>query len=139
MSRDLHGDPASALLEVLDSDHNTEFVDHYLDLEIDLSKVFFITTANSVENIPSPLRDRMEIIEIQGYTQMEKLQIAKNYLIKNQAEKNGLKINEFSIDDKSILEIINSYTRESGVRNLERQIGIVTRKIARRIKKSFLN
>ncbi len=133
LSSDFKGDPLSALLEVLDSEQNTEFVDHYLDLEIDLSKIFFITTANSIENIPSPMLDRMEIIEIQGYTQMEKLQIAKNYLIKNQAEKNGIKVSDFSLSDKTILDIINNYTRESGVRNLERQIGKVTRKIARSI------
>lgn len=131
LSSDFKGDPSSALLEVLDSDQNTEFVDHYLDLEIDLSKVFFITTANTIDNIPPPLLDRMEIIEIQGYTQMEKLQIAKNYLIKNQSEKNGINPADFSISDEILLKIINSYTRESGVRELERQIGNVTRKIAR--------
>ncbi len=133
LSSDFKGDPSSALLEVLDSDQNTEFVDHYLDLEIDLSKVFFITTANTIDNIPPPLLDRMEIIEIQGYTQMEKLKIAKNYLIKNQSEKNGINPKDFSISDEILLEIINSYTRESGVRELERQIGNVTRKIARSI------
>ncbi|MCK5003591.1 MAG: endopeptidase La [Candidatus Aminicenantes bacterium] len=131
LSSDFKGDPSSALLEVLDSDQNMEFVDHYLDLEIDLSKVFFITTANSIDNIPSPLLDRMEIIEIEGYTQMEKLQIARNYLIRNQSEKNGIKPADFSISDEILMEIINSYTRESGVRELERQIGNVTRKIAR--------
>ncbi|MCK5222551.1 MAG: AAA family ATPase, partial [Candidatus Aminicenantes bacterium] len=131
LSSDFKGDPSSALLEVLDSDQNSEFVDHYLDLEIDLSKVFFITTANSIENIPSPLHDRMEIIEIQGYTQMEKLQIAKNYLVRNQSEKNGIEPIAFSISDEILLTIINDYTRESGVRELERQIGKVTRKIAR--------
>ncbi len=132
LSSDFKGDPSSALLEVLDSDQNMEFVDHYLDLEIDLSKIFFITTANSMDNIPSPLLDRMEIIEIEGYTQMEKLQIARNYLIKNQSEKNGIKPSDFSISDEILMEIINSYTRESGVRELERQIGNVTRKIARK-------
>ncbi len=131
LSSDFKGDPSSALMEVLDSDQNTEFVDHYLDLEIDLSKVFFITTANSIENIPSPLLDRMEIIEIDGYTQMEKLQIAKNYLIKNQSEKNGINPKDFSINDEILMKVISSYTRESGVRDLERQIGNITRKIAR--------
>jgi len=131
LSSDFKGDPSSALLEVLDSDQNTEFVDHYLDLEIDLSKIFFITTANTIDNIPPPLLDRMEIIEIQGYTQMEKLQIAKNYLIKNQSDKNGINPADFSLSDEILLKIINSYTRESGVRELERQIGNVTRKIAR--------
>lgn len=131
LSSDFRGDPASALLEVLDPEQNSEFVDHYLDLEVDLSKVFFITTANSTENISPALMDRMEIVEISGYTQMEKLQIAKNFLLEKQSKKNGIKKEEFKIDDKIIAEIINGYTRESGVRNLERQIGIVLRKIAR--------
>jgi len=131
LSSDFKGDPSSALMEVLDSDQNIEFVDHYLDIEIDLSKVFFITTANSIENIPSPLLDRMEIIEIDGYTQMEKLQIAKNYLIKNQSIKNGILLKDFFISDEMLMKVITGYTRESGVRDLERQIGNITRKIAR--------
>lgn len=131
LSSDFRGDPASALLEVLDPDQNSEFVDHYLDLEIDLSQVFFITTANTTDPVPPALKDRMEIIEIPGYTEREKLNIAKNFLIRKQAEKNGLILNDFELADELILEIINRYTRESGVRNLERQIAIVMRKIAR--------
>lgn len=131
LSSDFRGDPASALLEVLDPEQNVEFVDHYIDLEMDLSKVFFITTANSSENIPPALWDRMEIIEISGYTQMEKMQIALNFLIKKQLKKNGLKSDDVEIDKNLLVEIINGYTREAGVRDLERQLGIVFRKIIR--------
>jgi ATP-dependent Lon protease len=131
LSSDFRGDPASALLEVLDPDQNSEFVDHYLDLEVDLSQVFFITTANTTDPVPPALKDRMEIIEIPGYTEREKLNIARNFLVRKQAEKNGLLLDDFEITDELILEIVNRYTRESGVRNLERQIAIVMRKIAR--------
>jgi len=133
MSSDFKGDPASALLEVLDSEQNKEFIDHFIDIEMDLSKIFFITTANSLSNIPYALRDRMDIIEISGYTEKEKLEIAKKYLIKKQCERNGLKFDEIEIGDKCLLKIINEYTRESGVRELERVISIVLRKITRHI------
>ena len=131
LSSDFRGDPASALIEVLDPEENFEFVDHYIDLEIDLSQVFFITTANTIDPIPPALKDRMEIIEMSGYTEREKLQIAKGFLIKKQAKKNGLNPDDIIIEDDLILKIINEYTRESGVRNLERQIAIIMRKIVR--------
>ncbi len=133
LSSDFRGDPASALIEVLDPEENFEFVDHYIDLEIDLSQVFFITTANTIDPIPPALKDRMEIIEISGYTEREKLQIAKGFLIKKQAKKNGLNPDDIIIEDDLILKIINEYTRESGVRNLERQIAIIMRKIVRSV------
>ncbi len=131
LSSDYRGDPASALLEALDPEQNTEFVDHYLDLEMDLSQVFFITTANFAEPIPPALKDRMEIIEIPGYTEREKLEIAKSFLIKKQSEKNGINLDGLDIEEDLILEVINRYTSEAGVRNLERQIAVIMRKIAR--------
>ncbi len=130
---DFRGDPASALLEVLDPAQNHTFSDHYLDLAFDLSKVFFITTANLQDPIPAPLRDRMEIIELSGYTEHEKLEIAKRYLLPRQVKENGLPEDVLTVTDDAILEITRSYTREAGVRNLERELGAICRSIARRV------
>jgi ATP-dependent Lon protease len=130
---DYKGDPASALLEVLDPEQNSTFVDNYLEVEYDLSKVLFIATANTLDTIHPALRDRMEIIEISGYTTEEKLQIAKEHLVKKQREENGLKATQIQFTDAALLKIIEDYTRESGVRNLERKIGSVIRKIAKSV------
>ncbi len=130
---DFHGDPASALLEVLDPEQNREFRDHYIEVAFDLSQVFFITTANSLENIPAPLRDRMEIIHLSGYTDSEKMEIAKGYLIPRQLRENALRPEEIEFTAAGLRTIIRSYTREAGVRNLEREIGAVCRKVVRRI------
>jgi ATP-dependent Lon protease len=126
---DFHGDPASALLEVLDPEQNSEFRDHYLEVAYDLSQVMFITTGNLLEPIPDPLRDRMEIITLSGYTENEKSAIAKQYLIPRQIKENGLRNEEIQLTDEALLTIIRSYTREAGVRNLEREIGSVCRKV----------
>ena len=128
-----HGDPSSALLEVLDPEQNSTFRDHYLDLAFDLSKVMFIATANVLDSIPGPLRDRMEIIELPGYTEEEKLQIAQRYLVARQLEANGLEPEQATISEAAMRAIIEGYTRESGVRGLERQIGAVLRNIAMRL------
>jgi ATP-dependent Lon protease len=130
MSTDFRGDPSSALLEVLDPEQNQNFNDHYLDVDYDLSKVMFITTANSLERIPRPLQDRMEIIRIAGYTDVEKLNIAKRYLVRKQREANGLASENFDISDNAILGVIHRYTREAGVRSLEREIASLCRKAA---------
>ena len=130
---DFRGDPQSALLEVLDPEQNNTFRDHYLDLPFDLSHVLFVCTANQLETISPPLRDRMEIIPLAGYTEFEKMQIAKRYLVKKQREANGLRDSQVQINDQAIRAIINDYTREAGVRNLEREIGTIFRKVARKI------
>jgi ATP-dependent Lon protease len=133
------GGVESALLEVLDPEQNSTFRDHYLDVPFDLSDVMFITTANTLDTIPGPLRDRMEIIQIAGYTEEEKLQIAKRYLVPRQIERNGLKKSWISINDRALRRIIEEYTREAGVRGLEREIGTICRKIARQIAESGRN
>ena len=133
MGADYRGDPASAMLEVLDPEQNADFRDHYLDIPFDLSRVMFITTANTLDTVPGPLRDRMEVIQLAGYTEEEKLQIAKRYLVPRQIERNGLKKAQISFSDTGLKAIISDYTREAGVRNLEREIGSVCRKVARRV------
>ena len=133
LGRDFRGDPASALLELLDPEQNREFRDHYLEVAYDMSQVMFITTANWIETIPAPLLDRMEVIRLSGYTEMEKVAIARGYLIPRQIRENGLREDEFEITDEAIAQVIRSHTREAGVRNLERELGSLCRKVATKI------
>ena len=133
LGSDYRGDPSSALLEVLDPEQNNKFADHYLEVDYDLSKVMFITTANTTSTIPEPLLDRMEVIEFNGYVEEEKLQIVRKYLLGRQIDENGLTENQIQITDEAIIKLCREYTYESGVRNLERELGRVCRKVARRI------
>jgi ATP-dependent Lon protease len=132
MGADFRGDPSSAMLEVLDPEQNQDFRDHYLDLPFDLSHVMFVTTANTLDTVPGPLRDRMEVIQLAGYTAEEKLEIAKRYLVPRQIERNGLTKSKLSFADSGLKKIIGDYTREAGVRQLEREVGSAARKVARR-------
>ena len=138
LGRDFRGDPGSALLEVLDPEQNAEFRDHYLDVAFDLSDVMFITTANSLDTIPGPLRDRMEVIQLSGYTELEKQAIAAQYLVPRQRRENGLRSEELEFSDGALLKIIRDYTREAGVRHLEREIGKAARKVVTQIAEGAL-
>jgi ATP-dependent Lon protease len=133
MSTDFRGDPSAALLEVLDPEQNFMFVDHYLDVEYDLSQVFFIATANVMHTIPPALQDRMEVIRLSGYTELEKMEIAKRFLVRKQTEQTGLTAEQIEFSDEGLLALVQSYTRESGVRNFEREIGNVCRKVSLRV------
>jgi len=133
IGQDFRGDPASALLEVLDPEQNNSFSDHYLEVPFDLSRVMFITTANILDPVPSVLRDRMEIIELPGYTDEEKLHIARKYLVPREREEHGLGVDDIQFEDEALREIISKYTMEAGLRNLDREIATICRKVARRV------
>ena len=133
MAMDFRGDPSAALLEVLDPEQNNTFSDHFIEVPFDLSNVMFITTANAVHNIPRPLLDRMEMLYIPGYTELEKLQIAKRYLLPKQKREHGLEEGRLEVEEDALLQIIREYTRESGVRNLEQQVAAICRKAAKAI------
>src|SRR5690242_20243608 len=139
MAADFRGDPSAALLEVLDPEQNFMFQDHYLDVEYDLSQVLFVATANVLHTIPAPLQDRMEVLRLHGYTELEKIEIAKQYLVRKQRQATGLSESNIVFTDDAITEIIRSYTREAGVRNLEREIGNIGRKVARKVVKQGLD
>src|SRR5207244_9131742 len=136
MSTDFRGDPSAALLELLDPEQNHAFGDHYLDLDYDLSKVMFICTANTLHGIPAPLQDRLEIIRIAGYTDLEKLSIAQRYLVPKQKEQNGLEKVNVTFSRKSLLELAHRYTKESGVRGMEREVASLCRKVAKEVLRS---
>ena len=133
MASDYRGDPASAMLEVLDPEQNAKFSDHYLEENYDLSQVLFITTANYLENVPAPLRDRMEIVELSSYTEYEKIQIAQKHLVNKQLSAHGLDSDKFTIDEETLYFIVRHYTREAGVRELNRYIGSLVRKAIKEI------
>lgn len=132
MASDFRGDPSAALLEVLDPEQNNTFSDHFIEIPFDLSQVMFITTANAIHNIPRPLLDRMEVLNIPGYTELEKLQIAKRYLLPKQKKEHGLQDEQLQIGEDALLKVVREYTRESGVRNLEQQVAALCRKAAKK-------